>query len=81
MDYKFCGYNFYETHAHYDDERFDPDRDEIIQSVYSRGCRKIINIGCTLERSKKSLELAEKYDFVYFTVGIHPSDVVGTPET
>jgi TatD DNase family protein len=80
MDNKFFGYNFYETHAHYDDERFASDRDGIIQSVYSRGCKKIVNIGCTLERSKKSLELAEKYDFVYFTVGIHPSDVVSTPD-
>jgi TatD DNase family protein len=80
MDKNFSGYNFYDTHAHYDDERYDDDRDEIIQSVYSRGCKKIINIGCTLERSRKSLELSRKYDFIYYTVGIHPSDVVGTPD-
>ncbi|MDR0944282.1 MAG: TatD family hydrolase [Ruminococcus sp.] len=71
---------FYDTHAHYDDERYDEDRDEILQSVHERGCKKIINIGCTLERSKKSLDLAAKYDFVYATVGIHPSDVCSTPD-
>ncbi|MDR0986840.1 MAG: TatD family hydrolase [Ruminococcus sp.] len=77
---KLYTYNYYDTHAHYDDERYDSDRNEIIQSVYSRGCKKIINIGCTLERSEKSLELSKKYDFVYYTVGIHPSDVVNTPD-
>jgi TatD DNase family protein len=71
---------FYDTHAHYDDERYDEDRDEILQTVHNKGCKKIINIGCTLERSQKSLDLAAKYDFVYATVGIHPSDVCSTPD-
>jgi TatD DNase family protein len=71
---------YYDTHAHYDDERYDEDRDEILRSVHARGCKKIINIGCTLERSEKSLDLAAKYDFVYATVGIHPSDVCAAPD-
>jgi TatD DNase family protein len=73
-------YDFYDTHAHFDDERFDEDRDDILRAVHDRGCKKIINIGCTLERSQKSLALAGKYDFVYATVGIHPSDVCACPD-
>jgi TatD DNase family protein len=73
-------FKFYDTHAHYDDERFDPDRDEVLKTVREAGCERIINIGCTLPRCEKSIELARRYDFVYATVGIHPSDVVSTPE-
>jgi TatD DNase family protein len=73
-------YDFYDTHAHFDDERFDSDRDELLRSVHERGAKKIINIGCTIERSRKSIELSEKYDFVYATVGIHPSDVCAAPD-
>jgi TatD DNase family protein len=75
-----AGLHYYDCHAHYDDERFDPDRDEVLRAVHEGGCDRIINIGCTLERSAKSVKLAENYDFVYATAGIHPSDVTGTPD-
>jgi TatD DNase family protein len=80
INMEFNTYDFYDTHAHYDDERYDVDRDAILLSVHERGVKKIINIGCTLERSRKSLELAAEYDFVYATVGIHPSDVCACPD-
>jgi TatD DNase family protein len=71
---------FWDTHAHYDDDRFNEDRDLILKKAHKNGCERIINIGCTLERSQKSLDLADSYDFIYGTVGIHPSDVVHTPD-
>ncbi|NMA79321.1 MAG: TatD family hydrolase [Clostridiales bacterium] len=71
--------NIFDTHAHYDDVRFNEDRDELIRSLPNKGVSGVINIGCTLPRSQKSVDLANKYDFFYAAVGIHPSDVEGLP--
>jgi len=69
-----------DTHAHYDDKRYDGDRDEVIAAVRQGGVGQIINSGANLESSKASLNLAEKYDFFYATVGVHPHDAAHTPE-
>jgi len=61
-----------DTHAHYDNERFDEDREDVIKRVYEEGTGIIINASSTVESSEKSLELAKKHQFVYCTVGIHP---------
>lgn len=66
---------FFDSHAHYDDARFETDREELIKSVYDSGVTKIISAGYSLEGSKKSLELSSKYDFIYSTVGISPNDL------
>ena len=71
--------NIFDTHAHYDDVRFNEDRDELIRSLPSKGVSGVINIGCTLPRSQKSVDLANKYEFFYAAVGIHPSDVADLP--
>ncbi|MBP1561454.1 MAG: TatD family hydrolase [Oscillospiraceae bacterium] len=71
---------YIDSHAHYDDEQFDSDRDEVLHRVHEGGVRYIVNMGCNLERSRLSVEYAEKYPFVYAAVGIHPEDVEGTPE-
>ena len=63
---------FIDTHCHLDFPEFDQDRDEVIKRAKSQGIEYIINIGSSLEGSKKSLELAKKYDCIYATVGIHP---------
>lgn len=63
-----------ETHAHLYFEQFDEDRDEIIQRADEAGVKKIINIAVDLETSKQCLELAEKYEGLFATVGIHPND-------
>lgn len=65
----------FESHAHYDDERFELDRDEIINAVHQDGIEKIISAGYSLAGSKRSLELAKKYPFIYSTVGISPNDI------
>ena len=64
----------FDTHAHYDDEKFDPDRDELLASMLSHGVGHIINIGCDIETSKFSIALSEKYPFIYAAVGFHPSE-------
>lgn len=66
----------FDSHAHYDDGRFDGERDILLNEVHSLGVDKITNIGASLSSSKASLELAEKFDFVYATVGVHPSDAI-----
>lgn len=71
--------NIFDTHAHYDDARFDEDRREVLSSMPSKGVCGIINIGCTLERSEKSVKLAKEFPHVYATVGIHPEDVYDLP--
>lgn len=69
-----------DTHSHYDDEAFDEDRDEILKEMLNNSVEKIITIGCTMERSRMALELAEKYDNIYCAVGIHPEDCYELPE-
>ncbi len=65
---------FFDTHTHLDDEKFDTDRDELIESFKSQGLTLAVNIGANLATSKASVALAEKYDFIYATVGVHPND-------
>lgn len=65
-----------DIHAHYDDEAFDADRDELLTSLFNNnGVNGIINAGCNLESSLFSVSLAEKYAGVYAAVGFHPQEV------
>lgn len=66
----------FDSHAHYDDERFDGVADSIILEVHNAGVEKITNIGASLASSMRSVELAGRFDFVYCAVGVHPSDAV-----
>lgn len=61
-----------DSHAHYDDAAFDNDRNALLSSMNENGVSLIINVGDNVESSKRSIELAEKYDFIYACVGIHP---------
>ena len=70
----------FDTHAHYDDERFEEDRDALITSMPGRGVGTIINVGASIESTKTTLALSEKYPFVYAAVGVHPSDISGLNE-
>lgn len=67
--------NIFDTHAHYDDEKFDEDRKSLLESLPSKGVVNIINCGCDLQSSLKSIEFTEKYDYFYCAVGIHPSNI------
>jgi len=65
---------YFDTHAHYCDMRFDDDRDELLCSMLDGGVSLILNSGSSLRSSKLSLELADKYPFIYASVGVHPHD-------
>lgn len=62
----------FDTHAHYDDRRFDKDRDALLASMPQQGVGYICNIGCDMPTSQQSIALAEAHDHVYAVVGIHP---------
>lgn len=64
--------NIFDTHAHYDDEKFDGDRQEVIAKIFSSGVCAVINCGCDVQSSQKSVLLAKEYDKFYCAVGIHP---------
>lgn len=65
----------FDTHAHYDDERFDEIRDKLLSTLTKNGVGAVISCGCDKNSSKKALEMAEKYDNVYAAVGIHPCNI------
>lgn len=62
----------FDTHAHFDDERFDDDRDEVIRKAHESGVSYILNASSDMDSSRKSMALADKYDFIYAAVGVHP---------
>ncbi len=70
----------FDSHAHYDDARFNEDRDELLLSMKENGIDNIMNIGADLPTSEKALKLAEKYDFIYCSVGVHPEAANRTPD-
>jgi len=63
-----------DTHAHLDFVQYDGDREKVIGECRANGVKAIVNIGVDLETSRASIALAEKYDFIYATVGYHPHD-------
>ena len=66
---------FFDSHAHYNDEKFEKDRDEIIQKTYQENITKITCAGYNIKSSQFALELAKQYDFLYATAGISPNDL------
>ena len=65
---------YFDTHAHYDDSDFDPDRDEIISSLPEQGVSLVVNAGSSMPSSRTAMAIAEKYPFIYFAAGVHPHD-------
>ena len=64
----------FETHAHYDDEAFDEDRERLLMSMQENEIGYVVNVGASLSSTQKSIQLAEKYPFVYAAAGVHPSE-------
>lgn len=64
----------FDSHAHYDDEDFDRDREELLSGMSSCGVGQIVNVGASIASSKRSFALAKQYDFMHCAVGIHPSE-------
>jgi TatD DNase family protein len=65
----------FDTHAHYDDDAFDEDREELLAGMNAAGVEYIVNVGASMASSERSVNLAEKYPFVYAAVGVHPDEV------
>ncbi len=65
----------FDTHAHYDDEKFDIDRDTLLKSLPSCGIEAVTDVGASLESSIMAVKLANQYDFMYAAVGVHPDHV------
>ncbi len=70
----------FDSHSHLNDEKFDEDREEQIKKIRESGVSNFITAGYSVESSKKALEIAKKYDFIYTTAGVSPNDIPQTEE-
>jgi len=64
----------FDTHAHYDDEAFNEDREELLNSLAVHGIETVVNIGASIQSTKNTLQLMKQYPFIYGAVGVHPSE-------
>ena len=71
---------FFDTHSHYNDDEFNEDREDILNKIYSQGITRTVVIGYNIEKSKKAIEIANRYDYIYTAIGIHPNDIGGSKE-
>lgn len=71
---------FFDSHSHLNDEKFNKDRDKIINEIYKSGVTRFVTAGYSIESSKKAIEIANVYDFIYATVGVSPNDVPQSEE-
>lgn len=67
--------HIFDTHAHYDDFKFEEDRDAVLSELPENGVKLVINCGCDLKSCKKSIEICEKFEHFYCASGIHPSEI------
>ena len=70
----------FETHAHYDDEKFKEDREQLVSSLPEQNIKRVINVGADFAGCVDSVALAEKYDYIYAAIGIHPSNIEDATE-
>lgn len=71
---------FFDTHLHLDDSKFDIDREEVINKMSKSGVTKCINMGCDVESSKKAIDIAKTHNFIYAGCGLHPEDIPQSEE-
>ena len=70
----------FDTHSHYDDKAFDGDREELLRSLSSHGVGNIVCVGADIASSKEAISLAQRFDFAYAAIGVHPSDTADLAE-
>lgn len=70
----------FDTHSHYDDEAFDADRHELLSGMREKGIGWLVNAGADLASSRQALALAGKYEYVYASIGVHPSETADLTE-
>lgn len=69
--------NIFDTHSHYDDEKFNPDREAILNNLQSQGVSLVVSCGCDIDSTQFNFDLAQKYDYIYFAAGFHPENLQG----
>ena len=67
----------FDTHAHYNDDAFDADRDELLSALPEKGVELVVCPGCDLPTSRACIDLAERYGYIYAAVGFHPENLEG----
>lgn len=70
----------FDTHAHYDDEAFDEDREKLLERMQNRGVEYIVNVGASMASCKSTIGLVRRFPYVYGALGIHPNDVAELTE-
>lgn len=70
----------FDTHAHYDDEAFDGDREELLRFLPDHGIARVVNVGASLQACKKTVALMERYEFIYGAMGVHPNETAELTE-
>ena len=70
----------FDTHAHYDDEKFSEDRDRILEEVHASGVEYILNPGCDIKSTLLAQQIASEHDYVFFAAGIHPEELDEIPD-
>ena len=71
--------NIFDAHAHYDDERFDGDREELLAALPEKGVCAVMNNSVDLESAARAIGLAERYEHIYAAVGFHPENLENMP--
>lgn len=69
---------FFDSHSHYNDEKFDENREQILEEIYKAGVTKVIVAGYDINSSKKAVDLSKKYKYIYAICGISPNDIAET---
>ena len=64
----------FDTHAHYDDEAFDEDREALLAELPENGIARVVNVGASLASCGRTIELMNRYDYIYGAIGVHPSE-------
>ena len=67
--------HIFDTHAHYDDLKFDEDRDELLKNLPENGVEYVINCGCDLRSCEKTFDICNSFDYFCCAFGIHPSEI------
>lgn len=69
--------NIFDTHSHYDDMKFNPDREMVLDSLQSQGVSLVVSCGCDIDTTQFNFDLSQKYDYIYFAAGFHPENLDG----
>lgn len=71
---------FFDSHSHYNDERYDEDREKVLNEIYKEGITHTVCVGYNLSKSKQALQIADEYSYIYATCGISPNDILDYSE-